>query len=81
MKKIYELYTHINIIPVYRLSCFFTEASYDRSLFNGLMGEIMKDRTMKRILEFILSLQCFVPGWKYLQPSKIGLNKGLEDWT
>ena len=50
-------------------------------MFLGLIGEIMKDRTMKIILEFILSLQCFVPGWKYLQPSKIGLNKGLEDWT
>ena len=47
-------------------------------MFLGLMGEIMKDRTMKRILEFILSLQCFVPVWKYLQPSTLGLNKGLE---
>ena len=41
-------------------------------MFLGLIGEIMKDRTMKIILEFILSLQCFVPLWKHLQPSKLG---------
>ena len=40
-------------------------------VFLGLMGEIMKDKTMKIILDFILSLYCFVPMWKHASAIKI----------